>query len=112
MRRPLACVLAWSVAACAASSTASAPPPAGSAAAIVKGRFIGYALTTKSVVHIMGCRNAPGSERVRKDGSFELVALDCPPGIHRLVFGKDNAGLLKFAIRGPITDIGTIEGGR
>lgn len=109
MRRPLACVLTWSLAACAAPG---APAVDKSTGTIVKGRFIGYPLTPKSSVHIIGCRNAPGSERVRKDGSFELVALDCPPGIHRLVFGKDNSGLLKFAIRGPITDIGTIEGGK
>lgn len=109
MNRPLACVLAWSFAACAAPP--AAPPPAGATTTIVRGRFIGYALTPKSAVHIPDCRTAPGSELIGKDGSFELVAYDCPAGIHRLVFGKDNSGLLKFAIRGPVVDIGTIEGG-
>lgn len=51
-----------------------------------------------------------GTERIMKDGTFELSAPGCPPGIHRLVFGKNAAKLLKFTIRGPVTDIGTIEG--
>lgn len=108
MRAPLL-IAAAGLAACAGSAGAPAAPKAGST--IVRGRFIGYTLTPDSTVGIVGCRTAPGSERIRTDGSFELVALDCSPGVHRLVFGKNHSELLKFTIGGPVTDIGTIEGG-
>lgn len=98
------------LAGCAApGATTPAAPKTGTT--IVRGRFIGYTLTPQSTVSILDCKAVPGTERIRKDGTFELSAPGCPPGIHRLVFGKNAADLLKFTIRGPITDIGTIEGG-
>lgn len=99
------------LAACAGggSGTPSAPKPGST---IVRGRFIGYELTPQSTVSILDCKAVPGTERIRKDGTFDLRADGCPPGIHRLVFGKNASGLLKFTIRGPVTDIGTIEGDR
>lgn len=98
------------LAACAGggAGTPSAPKPGST---IVRGRFIGYKLAPDSTVSILDCKAASGTERIRKDGTFELSAPGCPPGIHRLVFGKNAAELLKFTIRGPVTDIGTIEGG-
>jgi len=99
------------LAACAGRGAApSATAKPGSS--IVKGRFVAYALTPDFTVRILDCKSARGSERVRKDGSFELVAEGCAPGAHRLVFGRDGTGLLKFKITGPVTDVGTIEGDR
>ncbi len=98
------------LAACAGSGSSPAPSAPKPGSTIVRGRFIGYKLTPDSMVSIFDCKAARGTERIRKDGTFELRADGCPPGIHRLVFGKDASGLLKFTIRGPITDVGTIEG--
>lgn len=108
----LAAVLAGALlAACAGAGGApSAPAAPKPGSTVVRGRFIGYTLTPQSTVSILDCKAVPGTERIRKDGTFELSAPNCPPGIHRLVFGKNASGLLKFTIRGPITDVGTIEG--
>lgn len=102
---------AFFLAACAGGGSSSAPSAPKPGSTTVRGRFIGYKLTPDSTVSILDCKAARGTERIRKDSSFELHADGCPPGIHRLVFGKNAAELLKFTIRGPVTDIGTIEGG-
>ncbi len=109
MRAALALVAACLAACAGAGSVTPSTPKPGSA--IVRGRFIGYKLTPDSTVSILDCKVTRGTERISKDGTFELRADGCPPGIHRLVFGKNAAELLKFTIRGPVTDIGTIEGG-
>lgn len=98
-------------AACAGAVSPSAPSTPTPGSTIIRGRFIGYKLTPDSTVSILDCKAVPGTERIKKDGTFELSAPGCPPGIHRLVFGKNASELLKFTIRGPVTDIGTIEGG-
>lgn len=102
---------AAALSACAGGGSSPAPAEPKPGSTIVRGRFIGYKLTPDSTVSIFDCKAERGTERIRKDGTFELSAPGCPPGIHRLVFGKNAAELLKFTIRGPVTDIGTIEGG-
>ncbi len=110
MRCAAALMLAVFLAACAGAGSSSAPSSPAPGNTVIRGRFIGYKLTPDSTVSILDCKAVRGTERIKKDGSFELSAPGCPPGIHRLVFGKNASGLLKFTIRGPITDIGTIEG--
>lgn len=109
--RALALVLMLGGCAGGSTSTPTAPaaPPAGTT--VVRGRFIGWAQEPGATVSVLDCK-ARGSQRIKPDGSFELRIDGCPPGIHHLVFGKNASGLLKFAIRGPVTDIGTIEGGQ
>lgn len=111
MRRALALGLILSGCAGPGGST-SAPSAPKAGSTIVRGRFIGYQLTPQSTVSILDCKAVPGTERIKKDGTFELSVPGCPPGIHRLTFGKNASGLLKFTIRGPVTDVGTIEGDR
>jgi len=109
MRRALLLAVAG-LSACAGTSSSSAPSAAKPGSTIVRGRFIGYALTPDFTVSVLGCKAARGDERVRKDGTFELRVDGCPPGIHHLTFGRNASGMMKFAIRGPVTDVGTIEG--